>query len=378
MDLFDFAVIGGGIAGASFAARVAPRARVLLLERETQPGYHSTGRSAALYSALYGNPAIGALTRASRSFFDSPPTGFSDHPLLTPRGVLYAGAAKDRDAVEKICKSPLATRVSTAEAHARVPVLREAAAAFTAFEPHAFDVDVNALHQGFLRMAKAGGATLLNNAGVLALERAAGGWRITTSAGVHEARVLVNAAGAWADAVAALAGAGPLGLQPLRRTALIVDAPQAVHSAAWPAVIAADESFYFKPDSGLLLVSPADETPSAPCDAQPEELDIAVCIDRIESATTLSVRRVVRSWAGLRTFAPDRSPVVGYDASMNNFFWLAGQGGYGVQTAPALSELAAALALRRALPAHLAAEGFEADAVAPQRLRVQPAGTLKA
>ena len=365
---FDFAVIGAGIAGASFAARIGGGKRVLLLERERFPGYHSTGRSAALYSALYGNAPVTAVTRASRAFFDAPPAGFAEHALLAPRGVIYAGSENDADAVAAIARSPLAGPIGTTQVLARVPVLRAQAAACAAWEPGAFDVDVHALHQGFLRMAKAAGTVLAAQAEVTALERSGGRWRIATAGGItYEAEVVVNAAGAWADALAQLAGLAPLGLQPLRRTALLFD-PQAGATAGWPAVIAADESFYFKPDAGLLLASPADETPSDPCDAQPEELDIAVCVDRIEAATTLQVRRVTRTWAGLRTFAPDRTPVVGYDGRAEGFFWLAGQGGYGVQTAPALSETAAALALRQALPAHVADEGLCAAALAPQRL----------
>lgn len=368
MDCYDFAVVGGGIAGASFAARIAPQARVLLLEREPAHGYHTTGRSAALFSALYGNEPVRALTRASRAFFDAPPAGFSEHPLLSPRGCLYAGSAQDAEAVQQIAASPLAQLVSANEARRRVPILTPAASAHAAYEPGAFDVDVNALHQGFLRAARAAGARLLTDAGVIALEKRRH-WQLTTSAGTFEARVLVNAAGAWADALAQMAGAAPCGLQPLRRTAILLDPAPESGSAGWPAVIAADESYYFKPDAGLLLASPADETPTAPCDAQPEELDIAVCVDRIETATTLKVRRVIRAWAGLRTFAPDRTPVVGYDDSIEDFFWLAGQGGYGVQTAPALSEAAAALALRQELPARLLSEGFASEALSPRRCR---------
>ncbi len=373
MVKFDFVVIGAGIAGASFAARVAAHASVLLLEREPVAGYHATGRSAALFSALYGNATISALTRASRAFFDAPPTGFAEHPLLTPRGVLYAGSKDDREAVEQICASPLAARMSCGDALARVPVLRAHAAACNAYEASACDIDVNSLHQGFLRMAKTAGAVLRTGAEVLGIERKRD-WRIDTSVGSYEAGVLVNAGGAWADTVAAMAAVPTLDLRPLRRTALLINAPDGVASGGWPAVIAADESFYFKPDAGLLLASPADETPSEPCDAQPEELDIAICVDRIETATTLNVSRVSRRWAGLRTFAPDRTPVVGYDQHMDHFFWLAGQGGYGVQTAPALSELAALLALRRALPERLAAEGVAERQLAPARFgHTQPA-----
>lgn len=368
MPKFDFAVIGTGIAGASFAARVGRHARVLLLEREPFPAYHSTGRSAALYSALYGNGPITALTRASRAFFDAPPQGFAEHALLRPRGVLYIGTERERESVQQIARSPLAVMTVPGDAIARVPVLRPHAATCAAFEAGACDIDVHALHQGFLRMAKAAGTVVVANTEVLALERGAS-WRIATSSGIsYEAEVLVNAAGAWADSVARLAATPALGLQPLRRTAILIDPAQPAGVGHWPAVIAADESFYFKPDAGLLLASPADETPSAPCDAQPEELDIAVCVDRIESATSLQVRRVARAWAGLRTFAPDRTPVVGYDSRVEGFFWLAGQGGYGVQTAPALSEVASALALGKAMPQHIADEGFDESEIAPQRL----------
>lgn len=367
MNPFDFAIVGAGIAGASLAARLAGSARVLLLEREEQPGYHSTGRSAALYSALYGNEPVRALTRASRRFFDAPPKGFAEHPLLVPRGVIYCGSEDDAAAVTQLCGSPLAAPISTAQALQRVPILRAGAAACAAFEAGAFDIDVHALHQGFLRQARSAGAKLVTRAGVTAIEHGRD-WRLYTTAGEFEARVLVNAAGAWADRLAQLAGVRELGLRPLRRTAILLKPPAGADSARWPAVIAAGESFYFKPDAGLLLASPADETPSEPCDAQPDDLDVAVCVERIEAATTLTVDRVGRRWAGLRTFASDRTPVAGFDARDETFFWLAGQGGYGVQTAPALSELAAALALRRPLPRALADEGLTAAALAPQRL----------
>ena len=367
MKCYDFAIIGAGIAGASVAARLARQAKVLLLEQESAPGYHSTGRSAALYSALYGNDTITAITRASRAFFDAPPAGFSAYPLLSPRGVLFAGGEADAQAIAEIARLPLARRMKTTEALRLVPMLTEQCAAHCAWEPEAFDVDVHGLHQGFLRMARASGADLVCGAGVTDLQRGPDGWRIIAADGEFKARVVINAAGAWADRVAQLAGAGALGIQPLRRTAMIIDAGLQVDFSRWPAVIAGDESWYMKPDAGLLLVSPADETPTDPCDAQPEELDIAICVDRIGSRTRLQIKRVVRAWAGLRSFAPDRTPVVGYDAQLEDFFWLAGQGGYGVQSCPALSEVAAALALHQQIPAHILDEGFDAAKVSPRR-----------
>lgn len=369
MQRFDFAVIGAGMAGASFAARVAGRSSVLILEREPLPGYHTTGRSAALFNGLYGNEVIRALTRASRAFYDAPPQGFAESPLLTDRSVLHVGFRNERGApMRPVCCTQQAHSIGLGEALDRVPILRRRELTWATLDPSACDIDVNALHQGFLRAAKAAGAEVVTDAELLALQRT-GDWQITTRAGHFRAAVVVNSAGAWADQVARIAGTKPLGLRPLRRTVINIDAPTEADVSRWPAVIAADEAFYFKPTAARLLATPADETPSEPCDAQPDELDIAVCVDRLERATTLSVRRVLRSWAGLRTFAADRTPVVGYDPRCDGFFWLAGQGGYGIQTAPALSEVAAALALREPIPRHVYAEGFEAAAVSPGRLQ---------
>lgn len=368
-DIYDFAVIGAGIVGAAFAARIDSQARVLLLEAEPQPGYHSTGRSAALYTSLYGNQLVRSLSRASRDFLDAPPSGFSEHPLLTPRGRLYVGTEHQRAIIDEIASAELARRLSTVEACAWVPVLRPEAAAHAVLDISAHDIDVNALHLGFLRLAKAAGATLVCSAGVQAIARDSH-WHIVTANGEFHARTIVNAAGAWADTVATMAGVKPLGITPLRRTAFLIDSPNAADNAKWPAVVAADASFYFKPDAGLVLASPCDETPSEPCDAQPEEFDIAVGVDRIETATTLDIRRVTRAWAGLRTFAADRSPVVGYDTHCESFFWLAGLGGYGVQTAPALSEIAAKLALREPIAQRFEAAGIDLEAMSPKRFNV--------
>jgi D-arginine dehydrogenase len=281
---------------------------------------------------------------------------------------MYVATESARRSVDRIVCSPLAKSISIEEAMARVPILRKDVFSCAALEPGACDIDVHALHQGFLRMAKAAGAIVVANAELVSLERGAN-WHITTSAGDFEAEVVVNAAGAWAEELARMAGATPVGLKPLRRTAISIEPPGGLNVSHWPGVFAADESFYFKPDAGNLLASPGDETPSAPCDAQPEELDIAVCVDLIERATTLSISRVVRSWAGLRTFTPDRSPVVGYALECAGFFWLAGQGGYGIQTAPALSEVAASLALGRPIPAHILAEDLTAEALIPARFQ---------
>ena len=372
MPAFDVLIIGSGIAGAGAAYELSKDARVLLLEREDAHGYHTTGRSAALYIEAYGNAVIGGLTRASRAFFEAPPEGFAAYPLLTPRGCLYIGRPDQAEALAQTFDKAAGTmRVLDREAVlSLVPVLRADYVASGLIEPAAMDADVEALHQGFLRGARAHGAEIRLGQEVTAIERRAGGFAVRAATGeVFEASVVVNAAGAWADRVADLAGARPVGLQPLRRTALIVDAPADRDVRAWPAVIDADEQFYFKPDAGRILASPADETPSDPCDAWADEMDVAVCIERMQAAADIPVRRVVRSWAGLRSFVADRSPVIGFDDALPGFFWLAGQGGYGVQTAPAAARAAAALARGEGLPDDIAAQGVTAESLRPGRLR---------
>ncbi|MCZ7565582.1 MAG: FAD-binding oxidoreductase [Burkholderiales bacterium] len=371
---YHFAVIGAGIAGASVARRLAPAARVLLLERETQPGYHSTGRSAAIFIPTYGPPLARALTAVSRAFYDHPPAGFASRPILAPRGLLHvAGPGQE---------SRLATTLATAaregvemcdigaeRAREMVPVLRPQWVRGAALEPDAMDIDVDALLQGFLRGARAAGAELVAGAEASALDRAGAGWRIATTAGVFEADVIVNAAGAWADEVARRAGLAPLGLEPRRRSAFVFAAPPGATIEHWPAVLAADESFYFKPDARQLLGSPANADPTVAQDVRPEELDIALGIDRIATATTLEIRRPARTWAGLRTFSPDGDIVIGFDPRDERFFWLAGQGGFGIQSAAAAGEVAANELVGVSLPPAIAALGVTAAALSPGRLR---------
>lgn len=369
---FDIAVVGGGMAGAAAAANLAPHGHVLVLERESQPGYHATGRSAALFSEIYGNAQIRALTRASREFLAMPPPGFTEVPLVSPRGALYVASAKQLDELDRFSFLPDVAagtrRVSAIEARAFSTSLREDYVAAAVYEPGAQDMDVNALHQGYLQLLRARGGRLVNHAGVTALQRKGGTWTITTDAGVFRAQTLINAAGAWADEIAKLSKAVPIGIQPLRRTAFMVDAPADSDSARWPMTIDIGGQFYFKPDAGRLLLSPADETPSSPCDALPDDIDIAIAVDRIEQATTLSIAHVQQKWAGLRSFVADRSPVVGYDPHVANFFWLAALGGYGIQTAPAIGRVAAALVLRTPLPTDALALGLDEFAISPQRL----------
>jgi len=373
---FDIVVIGAGIAGASAAAQLAQTRRVLVLEREGQPGYHSTGRSAALFSAIYGSPAVRALSRASRDFLYAAPPSFSEAPLVKARGALYVATAEQLAALDAFAAlpdvAPATRRLSTGEALRLCPMLKPESAAAAIIEPDAADVDVHSLHQGYLRLLRERGGVLMTDRPVLALERRGGQWRVSCGSETFGAPIVINAAGAWADTVAALAGVEPVGLQPMRRTAVLVDPPEGCDVDAWPMVIDIDEQFYFKPDAGLLLLSPADETAVEPCDAQADEWDVATAVARVETATTLQVRRVKHRWAGLRSFVADRTPVVGYAPDAEGFFWLAGQGGYGIQTGPAMAETACALALGREIPARLGALGVDARDLAPERLLGAP------
>ncbi len=375
MDAADFLVVGAGIAGAGMAWALAS-ARVVLLERETHPGYHSTGRSAAVFSETYGNDTIRALTRASRPFFERPPEGFSEHPLWSRRAWLYVARAEQLAQLNAWYAHartlvPELERLDPVQTLHFAPMLRDGYAAGSVREPDGADLDVDALHRGFLRAAQRRGIRIECDAEVQSVERVdAGGWHVRTRRGASfTARVLVNAAGAWGDEIAALAGVAPIGLQPKRRTAILFPAPPEFDLRDMPVVVDIDERFYFKPDAGKLLGSPADETDCAPCDAQPEEMDVAIAAARIEEAVRFPITRVERKWAGLRSFATDRTPVVGYDDAVDDFFWLVGQGGYGIQTAPALSRIAAALARGKPLPTDVVDEGVSAASLAPLRLR---------
>ncbi|SMH47354.1 NAD(P)/FAD-dependent oxidoreductase [Azospirillum agricola] len=379
MERADFLVIGAGMAGASAAYELAAHGRVTVLERESQPGYHSTGRSAALYTQTYGHRTVRAMTVASWDFYTAPPAGFADHPLLTPRGVLLVGRADQTDLLEKEFAdgrslTPSVERFDRERTLAMAPFLRPDYAVGAVWEPDARDIDVHALHQGYLRGLKARGGRIVTDAGVSGLARRDGLWVVDTPAGGFTAPVLVNAAGAWADALAELAGVRTIGLVPKRRTAITFD-PVFADPAdktgldGWPMVCDVGERFYVKPDAGRLLASPADETPVAPCDVQPEEIDIAETVDRLEQASRFRVHRLAHSWAGLRSFVADRVPVVGFDGQAEGFFWLAGQGGYGIQTAPAMGRTAAALATGGGLPPDVRALGVTERDLSPSRLR---------
>ncbi len=341
----DILVIGGGIAGISAAARLAPDADVIVLERETAIGTHSTGRSAAIFVQNYGNKTLRALTAASAAGFEG--IEISDVPLLSPRGELAIAEEKDLAAFETFVAEGSGLEVLTpAEAAALFPILREELIAGAALEVDARDIDVDALLQGFVRMLRGHNGQIVTGVTLSAINRNVN-WRVETETEVYEAPVIINAAGAWADEVAALAGVNQVGLVPMRRSAAILPAPAGEDVGGWPMVGAFDESWYCKPQSGKLLVSPSEEDPLPPQDAWPDDMVLAEGVDRFAQATHYNVERVERSWAGLRSFVADRTPVAGFAPDAEGFFWLAGQGGYGIQTSPALSQLAADLVLGR-------------------------------
>ena len=371
---FDIAVIGAGIAGASAACTLAQHRSVLLLERESQPGYHTTGRSAATFVESYGPPAVRALTRASREFYLAPPDGFVNHPLLAKRGALVLARPGEEHHLEREFADlaptcPGLLRLSRAEAMALVPCLRPEQIASAMLDQHTMDIDVHALHQGYLRTLRKQGGVLRTSAHVVSARRIDAVWEITLAGQPPiRAAVVVNAAGAWADEVGAQFGAQHIGLVPHRRTAFTFAAPQGIATAGWPAVFGVDESYYFKPEAGTLLGSPANADPVHAHDVVPEELDVAIGIHHIEAVTTLQIRRPLRSWAGLRSFVPDGEMVIGWDRHSAGFFWIAGQGGYGIQSAPGAAALAAALLLGHDLPDSLRAQAVDPAALSPARL----------
>jgi D-arginine dehydrogenase len=371
MSHTDVVIVGGGIAGASLGYRLAGKRRVVILEAEDQPGYHSTGRSAALYTATYGHAVIRVLTIAGRDFLLHPPAGFAEVPLMRPRRELWIGREDQAPSLATALAQAgdNAATLSAADALALCPALDPTYLAGALLEREGYDIDVAALHQGYLAGFRRGGGALVCGARVTSIRREGGAWTVAAAGETWATDVVVNAAGAWADEIGALACAPPVGLVPKRRTALTFDASPDVSVADWPCVLDADETFYFKPDAGRILASPADETPSAACDAQPEDLDLAIAVDRIERATRMRVPRIVAKWAGLRTFASDKVPVVGMDPAVPGFFWLAGQGGYGIMTSPALSAVAAALILDGSFSASDSGPGVTAEALSPARFQ---------
>lgn len=374
MNHADYLIIGGGIAGASAGYWLSQHARVIVLERESLPGYHSTGRSAALYIAAYGTPQVRALTLGSRAFFDHPPAGFTEHPLLTPRGEIIVDLVGDAEELQRQYQSAKAlvpaTRLLDADdALEMMPILRPEKVHGAIYDPTVCDIDTDALYQGFLRGIRRNGGEIHTDSEVQQLHRdSQGHWQVHTAPQVFTAPVVINAAGAWADQIGALAGARPIGLQPKRRSAFIFAPPGDVNINAWPELAALDGSFYMKPDAGMFLGSPANADPVEPHDVQPEELDIALGIYHIEEATILTIRRPTRTWAGLRSFVRDGDLVCGFDPQVEGFFWVAAQGGYGIQTSPAMGQASAALVRGEPLPDSLAGLGLTEAMLSPARL----------
>ena len=371
--MYDIAIIGGGIAGASLAHFISGGRSVLVLEKEAFHGYHSSGRSAAEFTRRFHAPEVGKLAVASAEFLMQPPEGFCQFPLLAPRGNLLVAdtekAAHLREVFKRESASGGEIRLqSMDEALARIPFLDPDVIKAAFFDPDCYDVDAESLLQGFVKSARRQGAQIQTGCEVLSARHNGRCWEIATSLGDFSAALLVNAAGAWADTAARLCGVNPLRLVPYRRTAITVDLPDGIDAGALPEVNEIDEVWYFKPDAGRLLVSPADATESEPCDAQPEDLDVAYAVHYLEEATTLEVKAVAHKWAGLRTFAPDRLPVVGFDREQPAFFWLAGQGGFGIQSSPALGEYAACLLRNVKVSDNLLKAGLHGAEFPPQRL----------
>lgn len=364
MHQFDMLVIGGGIAGLSLAARLAAHGSVAVLEGESAPGYHASGRSVAFAHYGLGNVPVRDLTALSMA-------ELAEHGTLHPAlHIASAGEIAALDALEAVHRHYGCdyARVGAEQAQAMVPALKPEACAAALVDHGSLKLDTHAMLQAHAASLKAAGGVLVTGARVSAIARDSGCWRVETAGEVYAASILVNAAGAWADEVARMAGARPIGIEPRRRTVISFAAPQGIDVSRWPFTKTVGEGFYLLPEGrGQLLASSMDQTPSAPCDAAPEELDIAIAADRVEQATTLSISRIAHSWAGLRSFAGDELPVIGEAEGARGFFWCAGQGGAGFQTAPALSRIAASMVLGLPFPDDCAAAGLSAAIFSPAR-----------
>ncbi len=377
----DFIVIGAGIAGASIAYHLAHHGKVVVLEQESQAGYHATGRSGAYFLELYGNQVIRSLTTASRAFFEQPPAGFCEYPLFGHGGSLHIADATQLERLEQL-HAQVAARKAAISRHdadfalARIPILRQDKVSACLWDPSARAIDVDALLQGYLRgVRRVGGEVDVNQQVIDLVRDHEAMWTVTTRGGQYRAVVVINAAGAWADTLAHMAGVAPIGIEPRRRSAIIVDPGEGIDVTRWPLVLDIDEQFYFKPEAGKLMVSPADETLSPPTDAQPEDIDVATAAYRLEQVAHVQVSRIEHSWAGLRTFCADRTPLVDYDSEVGGFFWFVGQGGYGIQIAPALAEIGAARVLGQPMPGQVLEHGVNAPQLSIARLRATAADT---
>lgn len=369
---YDFLVVGAGISGTAAAYELALHGSVLLVEAETATGYHATGRSAALFTPHQGTPLVQAVNRVSAAFFANPPDGFVDQRLLSPRGSLTIAEPGQEDQLQALLALSAPGRevheVSAAAALAMAPLLRPERIGSAVHEPGVADIDVDALHQGYLRGFRQRGGTLANGQRITALDRVGELWKAQTPDATFQARIIVNAAGAWADHVAVLAGVAPIGLVPKRRTAIIVDGKPDIDTRAMPVVDFTSTEAYFKPDGGRIMASLGDQDPVEAQDIRPDEWEIAVLADWLQNETLLTIRRIEHSWAGLRSFVADDSPVLGFDDAVSNFFWLAAQGGYGIMMAPALGRVATALLLNDSWLDDLAQQGITAKDMSVSRL----------
>ncbi len=367
---FDYIVIGAGIAGASVAAHLAESATVAILEMEDRPGYHTTGRSAASYEPNYGPKPILAFARASGAFFNEPPSGFADAPLLTKRASLMLEPDNQSENAAKFLSDAASVEeISLSEIKKLWPVFRDGYAKRGFLDRSSGDLDVDLIHRGYLKLFKARGGKIFLSCSAQKISRQSDCWLVRTSQGEFRTKNIVNAAGAWGDEIARLAGVKPVGLVPKRRSIGVIPIEGYPDFMAWPFVVDAAETWYCKPQSGKMIVSSADETPVDPHDAFADDMAIAEGIERMMEASTIEVTRLEHSWGGLRTFAPDGSPVIGFDPSTEGFFWLVGQGGYGILSAPALSRTAAAMAQRKPIPEDVLAHGLELSAILPNRYR---------
>lgn len=363
----DALILGGGMGGASVAAHLAPSRRVILLEREASCGYHATGRSAAMFMPSYGSESVRPLTQASRAFLEEPPQGFGG-ALIRPRDALHVARRDQLPQLEALAqRTPSLVKLDGPAACDKAPILRRSEVCAAMLETDAGDIDVDRLHRGFLRQALESGARLVESAGEVKIDRAGDLWRVRAGGQAFTAPILVNATGAWADQTALAAGLRPKGLQPLQRTVVVVDPPAHKNFLDWPIVKDVEEHFYFRPFAGRLLITPADETPSAPCDARPDVLDVACAMMKFHDVALHPVKTVRHRWAGLRTFAVDRAPVIGWENDACGFFWFAGLGGFGIQTAAAAGRMAAALILKGSVPAELLEFGLDPAAFDPRR-----------
>lgn len=368
----DFVVIGGGIAGVSAAAHLAPHGSVVLLEQEPSLAYHTTGRSAALFTINYGGPGSRPLARASAQFFDAPPDYATDTPLLSERGVLWVARPEQLDALDRIAgegrQSGAGSEALTPEEVMRlVPVMKPELLGGGLYEPTTADIDVAGLHQAFVRILRKHGGSIRTGSPVVGIDTTNSAWRVTTAEETFDCGAIVNAAGAWGDHIASSAGIDPIGLAPMRRTAFMV--PGSEELSALPMVVSVGNDYYFRPDGVQLLCSLSEEEPDLPGDPRPRMEDVALAIERINEATVLAIRSVNSQWTGLRTFAPDRELVIGEEPGASGFFWLVGQGGTGIATSPAYGELIASQVLHSELPESLANNGVDPDLTSPARFR---------